>query len=216
MAVRPKPQARRIERRSRDRERRHQDFLLAAEKVFARDGYHAAAMEEIAREAGYATGTIYRYFASKHELYQTLLEIRARAHQAHLLASTEGEGTCRERILALLRSEQEFIRLNHDFLRLLLAEVASIARPAGQTLSEGCRRMLDDHQRHYRRLVDEGQRRGEFHTPDPELAWILLASLVRVFFQWSVAPGPTGTHMERRRARLDSFLGDAVSRILPD
>jgi len=216
MAVPPKPQARRIERRSRDRERRRQDFLSAAEKVFARGGYHAAAMEEIAREAGYATGTIYRYFASKHELYQTLLENRARAHQAHLRAGVEGDGTCRERILALLRSEQEFIRLNHDFLRFFLAEVASIARPTDQTLSEGCRRMLDDHQRHYRRLVDEGVRRGEFHTPDPELASILLASFVRVFFQWSVAPGSTGTPMQRRLARLDSFLGDTVSKILPD
>ena len=57
---------------------------------------------------------------------------------------------------------------------------------------------------------------GSSMPPDPELASILLASLVRVFFQWSVAPGPTGTPMERRLARLDSFLGDVVSRILPD
>ncbi|MFO1492115.1 MAG: helix-turn-helix domain-containing protein [Kiritimatiellia bacterium] len=52
-------------RKERDRQVRQDDFLSAAERLFAEKGYHHAAMEDIAKAAGYATGTIYRYFKSR-------------------------------------------------------------------------------------------------------------------------------------------------------
>lgn len=52
-----------------------QDRLLdAAARVFARRGYHAARVSEIAREAGVAQGTVYLYAESKEQLYLALLE----------------------------------------------------------------------------------------------------------------------------------------------
>ncbi|HPI78488.1 MAG TPA: helix-turn-helix domain-containing protein, partial [bacterium] len=48
-------------------ERRKQIFE-AAIKVFARKGYHAATVSEIAREAGLGKGTLYEYIRSKKEM----------------------------------------------------------------------------------------------------------------------------------------------------
>ncbi|WP_186418517.1 TetR/AcrR family transcriptional regulator [Bosea sp. CS1GBMeth4] len=44
---------------------RHVRILDAAERVFARAGFHAATMNEIAVEAGMSPGNLYRYFPSK-------------------------------------------------------------------------------------------------------------------------------------------------------
>src|SRR5215472_9073127 len=54
-------------------DRRRAQILAAASRVFARKGFHRTTVREIAQEAGIADGTIYLYFASKHELLLALL-----------------------------------------------------------------------------------------------------------------------------------------------
>lgn len=44
---------------------RHIRILDAAERVFARSGFHAATMQDVAAEAGMSPGNLYRYFNSK-------------------------------------------------------------------------------------------------------------------------------------------------------
>lgn len=61
------------ERRKREAKMRKQEILSAAKRVFWREGYSRATIPKIAREAEYATGTIYLYFPSKDALYLELL-----------------------------------------------------------------------------------------------------------------------------------------------
>jgi AcrR family transcriptional regulator len=61
------------ERRRREAQMRRQEILSAARRVFWREGYSRATIPQIAREAEYATGTIYLYFPSKDALYVELL-----------------------------------------------------------------------------------------------------------------------------------------------
>ena len=49
-------------------------FMQAAEKIFARDGFDSAKLEEIAAEAGYTRGAFYANFDSKEDLFLALLE----------------------------------------------------------------------------------------------------------------------------------------------
>lgn len=48
-------------------------ILAAAETVFAREGFSAAKMADIAAEAGVAAGTLYNYFGSKDEIFKSIL-----------------------------------------------------------------------------------------------------------------------------------------------
>jgi AcrR family transcriptional regulator len=57
-------------------EARRRDILVAAARVFARDGFAAATLDDVARKAGVTKGVIYYYFRSKEEIYT---EIRATA-----------------------------------------------------------------------------------------------------------------------------------------
>jgi len=49
-------------------------LLAAAERVFARDGFEAARLEDIAGEAGYTRGAFYANFGGKEDIFFALLE----------------------------------------------------------------------------------------------------------------------------------------------
>ena len=56
------------------RSARRTQLLGAAQEVFVRSGYHAAAMDEIADRAGVSKPVLYQHFPSKLELYLALLD----------------------------------------------------------------------------------------------------------------------------------------------
>jgi AcrR family transcriptional regulator len=53
---------------------RRAEILEAAERCFARSGFHQASMQEICAEAGMSPGNLYRYFPSKEALIAGIAE----------------------------------------------------------------------------------------------------------------------------------------------
>lgn len=60
-----------------DRKKKQEEILHAAFNVFARKGFFATKMTDIAREAGIGKGTIYEYFKSKKEVFSNLYSLLA-------------------------------------------------------------------------------------------------------------------------------------------
>lgn len=59
----------------RDRQRQTREALLfAARAVFAEDGYHAASLDRIAREAGFSKGAVYSNFDGKSALFLAVMD----------------------------------------------------------------------------------------------------------------------------------------------
>ena len=56
---------------------RRSQLLGAAREVFVAQGYHAAAMDEIAKRAGVSKPVLYQHFPGKHELYVALIDQHA-------------------------------------------------------------------------------------------------------------------------------------------
>lgn len=53
-------------------ERRRQQIIDAAQRCFARKGFHQSSMQDVFAEAGLSAGAVYRYFKSKDELVAEL------------------------------------------------------------------------------------------------------------------------------------------------
>jgi AcrR family transcriptional regulator len=58
--------------------RKREGILDAAGRAFARGGYHATTMQDIAREAGYTPPSLYVYFDSKEEIFSELATLLSR------------------------------------------------------------------------------------------------------------------------------------------
>src|SRR5664280_2184060 len=74
------------------RSARRRQLLAAAQEVFVANGYHAAAMDDIAERAGVSKPVLYQHFPSKLELYLALLDTQTQALSAAVaqaLAATE-------------------------------------------------------------------------------------------------------------------------------
>lgn len=124
----------------RDRQKiaRERRIVRAATSLFARGGYSATAMEDVAAKAGLAVGTIYNYFSSKPDLLLAIVrreteEMVARARR--VLASPSAEPIAA--IIAMIDIWFDgFMSDDRVLWRELLA--AAIAEPAriGQRLFE--------------------------------------------------------------------------------
>ncbi len=60
------------ERKQRERERRRQQIMVAAKRVFSVKGFSKTTMEDIAKEAELSPVTLYLYFKNKDELFSSL------------------------------------------------------------------------------------------------------------------------------------------------
>jgi AcrR family transcriptional regulator len=67
---------------------RRAEILSAAQRCFARMGFHQTSMQQICAEAGMSPGNLYRYFPSKEAIIAGITE-RDRADVSAQLASTE-------------------------------------------------------------------------------------------------------------------------------
>ncbi len=76
-------------------------LLAAAEKTFARDGFEAARLEDIASLAGYTRGAFYANFKSKEDIFFALLEEWVGLRIAEVNALLAQEDTPAKRLRAL-------------------------------------------------------------------------------------------------------------------
>src|SRR6185437_3057785 len=78
-------------------------LLKAGMRVFARDGFEAARIEDVAAEAGHTRGALYANFKSKEELFFALLEQEAHRRLVKLRGILEQCPSVEERMRALRR-----------------------------------------------------------------------------------------------------------------
>ncbi|MCU1575244.1 MAG: TetR/AcrR family transcriptional regulator [Micrococcaceae bacterium] len=99
-------------------ERRAQ-LLAAAQEVFVANGYHGAAMDEIAEVAKVSKPVLYQHFPSKRELYLALLDSHL-AELTELLLDALGSTTDNKlRVQATMKAYFEFIAKDDQAHRLV-------------------------------------------------------------------------------------------------
>ena len=113
-----------ISRKERDKQIREDDFLNAAESLFAERGYYETAMEDVAAKAEYATGTVYRYFESKEALYHRLLLRKGKAFFDAMESALNEAPTALEKLETLIRRKTNFFYTNKEFVRIYLYEAS--------------------------------------------------------------------------------------------
>jgi len=149
-----------------------EDILRAARKVFREQGYEKARMEDVARLAGVAKGTVYLYFRSKLAILEALVDsyyaMMLEAIVPHLAHSDSGLGlkkavhagfelASRERDLVVLLD----LRLGYAKNR----KVATIGNPLA----------LKEIRRFLKRCHD----RGELRNYDTDIAAVLMGGLLQ-------------------------------------
>jgi AcrR family transcriptional regulator len=151
---------------------RREHILDAAERCFAREGFHRSSMQDICREAAISPGALYLYFTSKEDLIAGICE-RERMHFAHALSSV---AEAPDFMAALSQLAQAYcVDEPEEKLRLHLEINAEALRnPAiGKTVREIDAFVIDS----FRRLLDGARARGRI---DPAIDSEMVAQILSV------------------------------------
>jgi len=91
------------------RQARRRQLLAAAQAVFVAQGYHAAAMDDIAERAGVSKPVLYQHFPSKLELYLALLDLHTESLVGRVREALASTTDNRLRVAASVAAYFDFV-----------------------------------------------------------------------------------------------------------
>ena len=170
-------------------ERRRQ-ILDAAVRVFAREGFHATRVSDIADEADVAYGLVYHYFPSKEKVLDELFTERWSLLLVAIEEADRSGDDPRDKLRSVARFIIESYRYDPDLMKVIIVEVTRAANSFGRT-------HLDDIDAAFRlieRIITEGQSSGNFRKEvDPYFASMTFYGVIeQLLTGWIFGILPTG------------------------
>ncbi|GAB7048769.1 TetR/AcrR family transcriptional regulator [Catenuloplanes indicus] len=129
------------------RSARRKQLLAAAQQVFVAQGYHAAAMDDIAERAGVSKPVLYQHFPGKLELYLALLDTHCEAIVAKVQAAMQATPDNKERVRGAVTAYFDFVDHESEAFRLVFASDLRnepAVRERVERVEKGCIAALTD------------------------------------------------------------------------
>jgi TetR/AcrR family transcriptional regulator, fatty acid metabolism regulator protein len=191
---------------------KRRQILDAAIKVFARQGFNACRVSDIADEAGVAYGLVYHYFKSKD---QVLNELFTERWSLLLAAIEEVDGqslTGREKLDAVAGFIIDSYRYEPELMKVIIVEVTRAANSFGRTHLPEIRRAYDL----IAKIVADAEAAGEFRNDvDPEFAsmWFY-GAIEQLLSGWvfELIPGDDGDFDRAREMLVETICGGLEAR----
>ena len=151
----------------------------AALNLFARHGYAAVSMRQIAKEVGVQAGALYNYTPDK----QSLLFDLMKGHMDELLVTWKGQPEARDPLDALEQFTRFHIRFHSkrpDAVFISYMELRNLS-PENFTVIETLRRAYEDA---LANILRAGVAAKEFDVPEPKLAAMAVIAMLKGVNTW--------------------------------
>jgi AcrR family transcriptional regulator len=178
---------------------RREQIIAAALACFARAGYHATTMADVAAQAGVSKGTPYLYFPSKEALFIALHEewdcgLADRVNAAIAALPEAGHRSPRQVLQVVAAAVADHVLAETETCRVLMeARALAAHEPAIAAAVRAADARTHDQ---LEGLIAAGVEAGEWAAAtDPALAARLFtAGLYGLMAQWHLAPGSFSWH----------------------
>jgi len=146
-------------------------ILEAALEVFARKGYHRAAVDDIVRGSGTSKGAVYHHFPNKEALFLALVEDLAERMAAAVAQAIASSSGALGKVEAALTAGLETFAAHRDLARILLLESARVGPACERKRLEIQGRFADLIQGYLDQAIEEGAI-APIDTRIATLAWL--------------------------------------------
>jgi AcrR family transcriptional regulator len=153
-------------------------ILEASRRVFAKKGFDAALVDDIAAEAGIAKGTVYLYFRSKLDIYQAALQEDMAALAKLKIERVAAAAGAYEKLRAYIAAAVEYCERRRDFFRIFLVESGKLVCSSMHSSKER-RELVAGQITSLMELLEEAIAAGEIRCPDPDFAAWTIGYTVR-------------------------------------
>lgn len=177
-----------ISRKEREYLAHREEILSAAEKVFAAKGFFSTTMSDIAREAEFGTGSLYKYFKSKEDLYFTLIDEKVEEINGPVNAELSQKTPAVDRIKKVLGLQFEFFERNRDFFRIYASERTRFEWTVKDELGKDLHEKMVAYIHLLAAVMREGIEAGELKPLNPmDLAHALVGIVNSFVFEWIIS-----------------------------
>jgi AcrR family transcriptional regulator len=131
------------ERRQREKDRRRNDIVDAAERIFFSQGLENATMDDVAEEAELSKGTLYIYFKSKEDLYLAITKRGLDILTAMFEKAAAKTSLGIEKIYAIGQAYRDFSKKHTDYFQamayfdLRIKEISDESPNAKRSIQQG-------------------------------------------------------------------------------
>ncbi len=156
----------------------------AARAVFVEESFERANLDEVARRAGIAKGTIYRYFDSKAELYVEVLVGTANVFDERMRKTLDPSLSPSEQIARVARFYFEHYTTQNEYFRIFWAIenqqlIGDLPDKLVRAVTDRWRSSLEI----VAGVIERGIREGEFAPCDPWVAanifWVTTNAVIQ-------------------------------------
>lgn len=155
------------------KEERKFDIVLAAIRLFSRDGFYATRVPDIAKEVGMSAGNIYNYFKSKEDLAKCAIRYCTNVLANKLREINNMDITTREKIEHFVKGYfdvvEKFPELTEFFLRVYLANREVFSKRCDNGY-ECASEFIEE----VERLLDDGAAAGDLQKQDFHVAFSMI------------------------------------------
>lgn len=186
-------------------EDRRRQLRQAATRVFARKGYHATRIADIATEAGVAYGLVYHYYKNKEEILASVFEDNWAFFVRAIDGLSRNEATFAQKLDACVGFMIEAYRIAPDVVSVLVVEVARSPMALEDTRMHGFRKgfaALAD-------LIAEAQKAGQVRKGlDPMIAAVCLLGSLETILTGIVLKAIDGSqeNLEKMRKQVSELF----------
>jgi len=151
--------------RRHDPERKRLELVESAAAAFAERGYRRTTIDEIARRAGIAKGTVYLYFKDKEDLFYASFEWFSQQSMADAGPALAAAGDTGSRLRALAEAAARFMTEHRQWYPLTLEVWAAAgSHDARQRFADAMREMYHGYRQATAAIIAAGQASGELRA----------------------------------------------------
>ena len=188
----------REEKKNLTRER----IIDSASQLFSQNNYHEVMIEDVAKNANIAKGTVYNYFESKEELYFTLIEQKMSSLTNSLIEKISGENNKVSSLHTFVLHNYMFMMKYQNFFRIYQKESFNKQNELCDeiTLLENrLKKLLVD-------IITVGEKEGVFRKTDIELTTELILGSLFAAVNNGIVKGFSKEHLKTEREKLFHFI----------
>jgi AcrR family transcriptional regulator len=165
---------------------RKEQIFSTARSLFSERGYRATTVRDIAREMNMQAGSLYAHIESKEDVLWEIVDRAAGQFLAAVEPIANSSKSATGRLREMVRAHVQVVADNLDDATVFLHEWKYLSE-ARQALVKAQR---DRYESHYRQVIEQGMKSGEFAPCDPKMAALLVLSTVNWLPQWYNSGGP--------------------------
>jgi len=156
-------------------------ILRATERLFSTRGFHGTGLREVADDAGVSVGNIYNHFATKEELFDSLLQELEKAYldPTQPLPRALAEIAFPGELEKLGEASRETVKKFASYIRLIYVDVIEFKGKHVAKLYAG---MADRYRQVFAKRFEESRQKGELSDADPAIAAMMSTILYMYYF----------------------------------